>query len=95
MIAANTATKLATRLCERARKNSLGPSTPRIHRIYEGENKLIVQLIKPQVLSYFYSDDFNYLENQFRSNFKDFYKDYYPKLPIVNSEEAFNFIDKI
>lgn len=27
--------------------------------------------------------------------FKDFYKDYYPKLPIVNSEEAFNFIDKI
>ncbi len=27
--------------------------------------------------------------------FKDFYKDYFPKLPIVNSEEAFNFIDKI
>jgi hypothetical protein len=43
---------------------------------YEGENKLIVQLIKPQVLSYFYSDDFNYLENQFKSNFKDFYKKY-------------------
>ena len=27
--------------------------------------------------------------------FKDFYKDYFPKLPIVNSDEAFNFIDKI
>ena len=27
--------------------------------------------------------------------FKDFYKDYLPKLPVVNSEEAFNFIDKI
>jgi hypothetical protein len=31
-IAANTATKHAMRLCERARKNPLVPSTPRIHR---------------------------------------------------------------
>jgi hypothetical protein len=31
-IAANTATKHAMRLCERARKNSLVPLTPRIHR---------------------------------------------------------------
>ena len=31
-IAANTAMKLAMRLCERARKNPLVPSTPRIQR---------------------------------------------------------------
>jgi hypothetical protein len=31
-IAANTATKHAMRLCERARKNSLVPLTPRMHR---------------------------------------------------------------
>jgi hypothetical protein len=38
--------------------------------------KLIIQIIKPQFLSYFYSDDFNYLEKKFKSNFKDFYVKY-------------------
>ena len=38
--------------------------------------KLIIQIIKPQFLSYFYSDDFNYLEKKFKSNFKDFYGKY-------------------
>jgi hypothetical protein len=38
--------------------------------------KLIIQIIKPQFLSYFYSDDFSYLEKKFKSNFKDFYSKY-------------------
>jgi len=47
---------------------------------YTHENqKLVVQIIKPQFLSYFYSDDFNYLEKKFKSNFKTFY-DKYKKL---------------
>jgi hypothetical protein len=42
-------------------------------------------------------NDWEYLKMPELQNltFNDFYKNYFPKLPIVNSEEAFNFIDKI
>lgn len=43
---------------------------------YAENVKLIVELIKPQVLSYFYSDDFKYLETQFKNNFEFFYEKY-------------------
>lgn len=43
---------------------------------YDEYNKIVIQLIKPEVLSYFYSDDFKYLETQFKNNFLEFYKKY-------------------
>jgi len=39
-------------------------------------NKLIIQLIKPQVLSYFFSENFEYLEGKFKKNLPNFYSKY-------------------
>lgn len=38
--------------------------------------KLIVQIIRPQVLTYFFSDNFEYLENKFKENLPNFYQKY-------------------
>lgn len=39
-------------------------------------NKLIVNLIRPQVLTYFFSENFEYLEEKFKENLPNFYKKY-------------------
>ena len=39
-------------------------------------NKLVIQLIKPQVLSYFLSENFEYLEGKFKKNLPNFYSKY-------------------
>lgn len=38
--------------------------------------KLIVQIIRPQVLTYFFSDNYEYLEGKFRENLPNFYQKY-------------------
>jgi len=39
-------------------------------------NKLIINLIRPQVLTYFFSENFEYLEEKFKENLPNFYKKY-------------------
>lgn len=39
-------------------------------------NRLIVELIRPQVLTYFFSDNFEYLESKFIENLPSFYRNY-------------------
>jgi hypothetical protein len=39
-------------------------------------NKLIINLIRPQVLTYFFSDNYEYLENMIKDHLPNFYKKY-------------------
>jgi hypothetical protein len=45
---------------------------------YESDNykSLIIEIIKQQVLTYFFSDNFEYLESKFKNNFSSFYSKY-------------------
>lgn len=41
---------------------------------FEEKEKIVIQIIKPQVLSYFFSDNFKYLQNKFIENLPNFFK---------------------
>jgi len=56
---------------------------------YEEDNILIIDLIRPQVLTYFFSDNFEFLEFKIKENLPNFYKKYkdYIKLELDNTLE--------